>query len=79
MTTQKETIPLRLAKLNQLVDGKVPAGSWNSAVSKDGLLDSLVALYDECERRSTQHRHNPPKHITTFVHKGMSVFYISMR
>lgn len=70
----KESIPLRLAKLNQQIDGKVASSTFTSAVSRDGLLDSLLALYDECERRVGRKQKNPSKHITNFVHKGELFF-----
>lgn len=66
----KRSIPLRLAKLNQQIDGKVAASSFNQLMTRDGLLDSLLALYDECERKLAHHHRNPPQHIASFVRKG---------
>ena len=69
----KESITLRLAKLNQQIDGKCPSGSTTPLLSKEALLDSLVALYDECERKVSHERKSPPKHVSTFVRKGMII------
>lgn len=66
-----ESIPLRLAKLNQLIEGKAQEpGVQKHVISKDGLLDSLIALHDECVKNLASHPKNPPKHVSSFIKKG---------
>lgn len=70
MSSNKDSIPIRLAKLNQQIEGKVPASSLNHLILKDGLLDSLLALYDECKRKANLTQKNPPRHFSGFLHRG---------
>ncbi|XP_067933082.1 citron Rho-interacting kinase-like [Watersipora subatra] len=65
----KANIPLRLAKLNQQIDGKCSSEANVDNISRDALLDSLLALYDECERKLSKQRKSPPKNVATFVRK----------
>lgn len=76
----KDNIPLRLAKLNQIVDGKSVGDIPNKTLlCKDGLLDSLVALYEECERRIEEYQKHSPKHISSFVNRGKQLWFRNSR
>lgn len=67
-----DSIPIRIAKLNQIIDGKtqIPP-AFKQILSRDGLLDSLVALHDECRRNADNNRKHPTKHVSAFLQKGI--------
>lgn len=71
----KENITLRLARLSQQIDGKHPSDSSTQLISRDALLDSLLALHDECERKLNLDRKSPPKHVAAFVRKGKLLYW----
>ncbi|KAG8236771.1 hypothetical protein J437_LFUL016885, partial [Ladona fulva] len=71
MEPSKEAISIRIARLNNLFCSKStttshPDRHW---VSREGLLDALVVLYDECNNDSLK----KDKHIANFVDKFRSI------
>ena len=69
--SREDSIPIRVAKLNQIIDGKASSvAACKQILSRDGLLDSLLALHDECSRNVENNHKHPPKHISSFLHKG---------
>lgn len=71
--TTADTIPLRIAKLNQLIEGRLASNGCElnaHIISKDSLLDSLVALHDECIRKYGSNWRSYPKHVSSFMHNG---------
>lgn len=68
-----DSIPVRIAKLNQIIDGKTQSvAECKQILSRDGLIDSLLALHNECLRNVENNHKNPAKHVSSFLQKGMS-------
>ena len=44
-----EVITTRLSRLNQLFAGKTSNEVHRALASREGLLDALIVLYDECK------------------------------
>jgi len=66
-----ESILARLSRLNQLLDGRgLVTEELKTLVSRDGLLDILFALYDEC----TKDVFTRNRYVTSFVKKCMSPY-----
>ena len=55
----------RLSRLNQLFVGKAGSGGWRTHIAREGLLDALLVLYEEC----TQEELRRDKHVSAFVDK----------
>jgi len=47
MESSREPISVRIARLNNLFLGRAGAGNTHY-VGREGLLDALILLYDEC-------------------------------
>ncbi|XP_071448673.1 citron Rho-interacting kinase [Hetaerina americana] len=73
MEPSKEPISVRIARLNNLFLGKTtssnPAIVNKHWVSREGLLDALIVLYDECNNDALKR----DKHIANFVDKFRSM------
>ncbi|XP_067132283.1 citron Rho-interacting kinase-like isoform X3 [Centruroides vittatus] len=66
MEEQRESISSRLIKLNQLFFEKLKGNvTYRHIISRDGLMDALFALYDECNNEYMR----KDKHIAAFVDK----------
>ncbi|KAL3270917.1 hypothetical protein HHI36_021424 [Cryptolaemus montrouzieri] len=65
METPGDTITARVARLNSEITGKIARKTSNGLVTREGLLDSLQALYDECSIENLQ---KLDKNIEYFVH-----------
>ena len=75
MAGKSEPPALRTNKLTQLFAGKAKGGgistAWRSHLSRDGLVDALLALYGECNQDQLM-RSN--KHASSFVKKCKVLF-----
>ncbi|XP_033104985.1 citron Rho-interacting kinase-like [Anneissia japonica] len=60
-----EPVVSRLTKLNQLIQNKTKDNGLQSLLAKEGLLDALLVLYDECNQENLTR----DKHISLFVQK----------
>ncbi|XP_071962561.1 citron rho-interacting kinase-like [Antedon mediterranea] len=66
--TTTEPVVSRLTKLNQLIQNKTKDNGLQSILAKEGLLDALLVLYEECHQENLMKN----KHISTFVSKHKS-------
>lgn len=64
MESTENTINARVARLNSEIIGKKLKTDANSLITREGLLDSLQALYDECSIENVQ---KSDKNIEFFV------------
>lgn len=64
MEPSKDAISVRLAKLNNQFLGRSTAGK--RSLHRDGLLDALSVLYDECNNETLK---KGDVHIAKFVEK----------
>lgn len=69
MESSKEPISVRIARLNNLFLGRVGAGNMHY-LGREGLMDALVVLYDECNNDHLKKDQN----IALFVEKCMYFF-----
>ena len=58
-------INARTSRLNQLFLGKTGTAGWRTHIAREGLLDALLVLYEECSGEQLIR----DKHISTFVAK----------
>ena len=63
-----ESIAGRVSKLNQVITGRSAVVNSN-LVSRDGLLDALFALYNECSNRNLMKN----QYVSSFVNKCMYI------
>ncbi|XP_033627740.1 citron Rho-interacting kinase-like [Asterias rubens] len=61
-------INARTSRLNQLFLGKTGTAGWRTHIAREGLLDALLVLYEECSGEQLIR----DKHISTFVAKYKS-------
>ena len=72
MDDRAESITGRDHLLTDLVQGQVISDDLHtSLVSKDGLLDALLALFRECKRENLMKN----KHVASFVKKCKANYY----
>lgn len=69
MESSKEAISVRVGKLNSQIIGKVKTDN-SSLLTREGLLDALQVLYDEC---STECVKNLDRNISLFVEKNKKI------
>lgn len=68
MEPSKEPITVRISKLNSQIVGK--AKLFDNLLTREGLLDALQVLYDECD---TECMKNLDKKVLTFVERNKKV------
>jgi citron Rho-interacting kinase len=76
MEPSKEPICVRIARLNSVFLGRAGAGNVNAKehyLRREGLLDALILLYDECNNDALKKDRN----IALFVEKCNVMFYNS--
>ncbi|XP_038054826.1 citron Rho-interacting kinase-like isoform X2 [Patiria miniata] len=61
-------ISARTSGLNQLFMGKTGSAGWRTHIAREGLLDALLVLYEECHSEQLM----KDKHIASFVDKYKS-------
>ena len=65
---QQNTISVRVSRLNNIILGLIDENTNNMTefLSREGLLDALFLLYDECDKDSLKRKQ---KNILEFVNK----------
>jgi citron Rho-interacting kinase len=69
MELSKDPISVRIARLNNIFLGRVSSGNMHY-LGREGLVDALVLLYDECNNDHLKKDRN----IALFVEKCMFFF-----
>lgn len=67
MSKNNDLISVRTVHLNNLIIGKCKTlgkQSLADAISREGLLDAIIVLYNECDKESLKKK---DKHIQEFV------------
>lgn len=63
----KEPVVTRLSKLCQILEGRgLSCNEYKNLLSPDGLIDTLLVLYDECSKESVSSR---SRYAKSFVQK----------
>ena len=59
------SIPLKISRLNQMLQGKEKDFEHKSLLCRDGLIDSLIVLHEECTHKSLMKN----QYVSNFVNK----------